>query len=132
MNGPEDESQEDELEDDLEADDNAALLDEEEARLRYIIWIQLNEYETAPYFIQFSRNLTSDCLLISVLYPEFTWAEPWNYFEHQNKTISNFRFSSGKFGGKNRNQQTITCQVLAELNKIWSCLIFIRLYKVNV
>ena len=87
MNGPEDESQEDELEDDLEADDNAALLDEEEARLRYIIWIQLNEYETAPYFIQFSRNLTSDCLLISVLYPEFTWAEPWNYFEHQNKTM---------------------------------------------
>ena len=25
----------------------------------------------------------------------------------------NFRFSSGKFGGKHRNQQTIACQVLA-------------------
>ena len=33
---------------------------------------------------------------------------------------NNFRFSSGKFRGKHRNQQTITCQVLAELNKIWS------------
>ena len=40
---------------------------------------------------------------------------------------NNFRFSSGKFGGKYRNQLTITCQVLAELNKIWSCLIFIKL-----
>ena len=44
------------------------------------------------------------------------------------KTILAFRFSSGKFGGKHRNQQTIICQVLAELNKIWSCLIFIKLY----
>ena len=41
---------------------------------------------------------------------------------------NNIRFSSGKFGGKHRNQQTTTCQVLAELNKIWSCLIFIKLY----
>ena len=38
--------------------------------------LQLNEYETAPYFVQFSQNLTSDCLLISVFYPKFTWAEP--------------------------------------------------------
>ena len=42
---------------------------------------------------------------------------------------NNFRFSSGKLGGKHRNQQTITCQVLAELNEIWSCLIFIKLYQ---
>ena len=41
-------------------------------------------------------------------------------------------FSSGKFGVKHRNQQTITCQVSAELNKIWSCLIFIKLYSNNV
>ena len=26
--------------------------------------IQLNQYETAPYFLQLSQNLTSDCLLI--------------------------------------------------------------------
>ena len=41
---------------------------------------------------------------------------------------NNFRLSSGKFGAKHRNQQTITSQVLAELNKLWSCLIFIKLY----
>ena len=40
---------------------------------------------------------------------------------------NNFRLSSGKFRAKHRNQQTITCQVLAELKRIWSCLIFIRL-----
>ena len=34
--------------------------------------IQLNDYETAPYFIQFSQNLTCDCLLISEFSPEFT------------------------------------------------------------
>ena len=34
--------------------------------------VQLNEYETVPYFIQLSQNLTSDCLLISVYYPVFT------------------------------------------------------------
>ena len=34
--------------------------------------VHLNEYETAPYFIQFSQNLTCDCLLISVFSPEFT------------------------------------------------------------
>ena len=40
---------------------------------------------------------------------------------------NNIRLSSGKFGAKHRNQQTITCQVLAELNKLWSCLTFIKL-----
>ena len=39
---------------------------------------------------------------------------------------NNFRFSSGKLRGKHRNQQTITCQVFAELNIIWSCLMFIK------
>ena len=38
---------------------------------------------------------------------------------------NNFGFSSGKFGAKHKNQQTITRQVLAELNEIWICLIFI-------
>ena len=36
------------------------------------MYVQLNEYETAPYFIQLSQNLTSDCLLISVYLPVFT------------------------------------------------------------
>ena len=34
--------------------------------------LQLKEYETAPYFIQLSQNLTSYCLLISVHLPVFT------------------------------------------------------------
>ena len=38
-------------------------------------FLQLNEYETAPYSIQFSQNLTWDCLLISVFFPKFTWAD---------------------------------------------------------
>ena len=29
------------------------------------------------------------------------------------------------------NQQTIRCQVLTDMINIWSCLIFIKLYKVN-
>ena len=29
---------------------------------RYVV--ELNQYETAPYFFQLSQNLTSDCLLI--------------------------------------------------------------------
>ena len=33
--------------------------------------IKLNQYETAPYFIQFSKNLTCNCLLISVFCPKF-------------------------------------------------------------
>ena len=28
------------------------------------------------------------------------------------------------------NQQTIRCQVLTSLNKVWSCLIFIKLYEI--
>ena len=34
--------------------------------------LQLNEYETAPNFIQLSQNLTSDCLLNFVFLPVFT------------------------------------------------------------
>ena len=34
--------------------------------------VQLNEYEAAPYSIQFSQNLTYYCLLISVFFPKFT------------------------------------------------------------
>ena len=37
---------------------------------------------------------------------------------------------TGKNREKRKNQQTIRCQVLAQLNKIWSCLIFIKLYQV--
>ena len=32
--------------------------------------LQLNKYETALNFIQLSQNLTLDCLLISVFFPD--------------------------------------------------------------
>ena len=31
-----------------------------------MLFVQLNEYETAPYFIQLNENLMPDCLLISL------------------------------------------------------------------
>ena len=34
------------------------------AKVNNGILLQLNKYETAPNFIQFNQNLTSDCLLI--------------------------------------------------------------------
>ena len=36
-----------------------------------ILTIQLNKYETAPYFFLLNQNLTCDCLLISVFLPKF-------------------------------------------------------------
>ena len=36
---------------------------------------------------------------------------------------NNFLFTPGKFRGIQLNQQTIICQVLAWLKKIWNCLI---------
>ena len=35
-------------------------------------YLQLNKYETAPYFLQLSQKLTLDCLLISVYLHVFT------------------------------------------------------------
>ena len=31
--------------------------------------LQLNEYETDPYFLQLSQNVTSDCLFTFVFFP---------------------------------------------------------------
>ena len=47
-----------------------------ESTAMYCIFLQLNEYETAPYFVQFSQNLTCNCLLNFVFFPKFTLAEP--------------------------------------------------------
>ena len=33
--------------------------------------VQLNKYETAPYFFLLNQNLTWDCLLIFVFLPQF-------------------------------------------------------------
>ena len=37
--------------------------------------VQLNEYETVPYFLQSSQKLTSDCLLMSVFLPVFAYCD---------------------------------------------------------
>ena len=38
--------------------------------------VQLNEYETASYFLQLSQNMTSNCLFTFVFSPEFTCFVP--------------------------------------------------------
>ena len=35
--------------------------------------VQLNEYETATYFLQLSQNMTSDFLFTFVIFPVLTW-----------------------------------------------------------
>ena len=86
--------------------------------INYHFLIQLNEFNSAKtwhvivwWFLCFSPNLPKLNLKLFCS-------------DVKNK----FRFSSGKFEAKHRNQLTIICQVLAELFKIWSCLIFIQLY----
>ena len=119
------------------------LLSKRRIFLRYRVKIEskllifwLKELKIVMYLPLFlTKNIVADLnkfakwlLLILLLYylysSMFYSIQPKLWTSEQN----NFRFSSGKFGGKHRNQQTITCQVLAELNKIWSCLIFIKLY----
>ena len=61
--------------------------------------VQLNEYETAPYFIQFSQNLTFELFVDVCVFPLI----PPNLSELNLKLFcsdvqNNFRFSSGKFG----------------------------------
>ena len=52
-----------------------------------------------------------------------------NCSEDQNKTILwSDRARTWKFREIQVNQQTIRCQVLAWVQKIWSCLLFIKLY----
>ena len=77
-----------------------------------VLVLQLNEYETAPYLIQFSQNLTCDCLCFAPNLPEL------NLKLFCSDVQNNFWLSSGKFGAKHSNHQTITFQVLAELNKV--------------
>ena len=62
--------------------------------------VQLNEYETAPYFIQFSQNLTCELFVDVCVFPLI----PPNLSELNLKLFcsdveNNSRFSSGKLGG---------------------------------
>ena len=45
-------------------------------------YVQLNEYETPPYFIQLSQNLMSDCLLICVFLPVFLQIKTKQFYDH--------------------------------------------------
>ena len=94
--------------------------------------LQLNQDETAPYFLQLSQNLTLHCLLIYLNFPEFpSFCMMWskNCSEDQNETILwSHHAKTGEFREIQLNQQTIRCQVLAWVQKIWSCLLFIKLY----
>ena len=55
-------------------------------------YIQLNENETAPYFIQLSQNMARYCLLIYEFLPVLTWI----YMFWPSKQ-NNVRFTTGKF-----------------------------------
>ena len=45
--------------------------------------LQVKEYETDPYFILLSQNMTTDCLLISVfLVPPAQWFKPLNFVQN--------------------------------------------------
>ena len=82
-----------------------------------LITAQLNEYETAPDFLQLSQNMTSDCLFTFVFSPVFTWIYLFcalNCSEHQNKTIfSAKQENSGRIREKHKSKHTICCHVLA-------------------
>ena len=73
---------------------------------RMWLYIQLNEYETALYFLQLSQNMISDCLFIFVFFPVFTWIYLFwaqNCSKHQIKTIFGAKqVNSGKNGEKHK------------------------------
>ena len=52
-------------------------------KLEKYLCLQLNEYETAPYFIQSSQNLTCDCSLITEL--QKNWVEKLLYVPDNDK-----------------------------------------------
>ena len=56
--------------------------------------LQLNEYGTAPYFLQLSQNMTSY----------------WTIFGA--KQVNSGKINLGKIGEKHKSKQTINCHVL--------------------
>ena len=76
--------------------------------------VQLNEYETDPYFLQLSQNMAIDCLFTFVFSPCYYLNLPvlcqklFCFDVHKN-----FLFKTGKFRKKHKSKQTIACHVLA-------------------
>ena len=69
-----------------------------------------------PYFFQFSQNLTSDCLLISVYLPVFAWCDHKIVLQIKTNQFYDHIMQKLVKTDKNRDQQTIRYQVLAQLN----------------
>ena len=88
--------------------------------------LQVNEYETAPYFIQLNQNLTSDCMLISVFLPVFAWCD------HKIVQQINSKQAYDHIMQKLVKQLVITqkstnnpMSSFGLIKEIWNCLIFI-------
>jgi hypothetical protein len=73
----------------------------------------LNEYETAPYFLQLSQNMTSNCLFTFVFFPVLTCFAQKIVFLVFRTIFGAKQVNSGKNGEKLKSKQTISCNVLA-------------------
>ena len=72
--------------------------------------VQLNEYETDPYFHQLGQNMVTNCLFTFVFSPFLPVLRQKLFcFDVQN----NFRHKTGKNGEKHKSKQAIACHVLA-------------------
>ena len=60
-------------------------------------------------------------------FPRIYMSWIWTCFEHQNRTILGSAHVKLGENTEINKQSHVNCQVLAKLNKIWSCLIFIKL-----
>ena len=75
--------------------------------------LQINEYETAPYFFYKTKTWHR-------IFPWIYLRWTWNCSEQQKRTIlGSAQVNSGKTRGKHRNDQTISCQVLASWFQIF-------------
>ena len=83
--------------------------------------VQLNKYETAPYFFSIKPKLDMGFFVdfcVFTFYPfltEFAWSLKLYCFDVQN----NFRFRSGKFRGKRGNTQKSTNNCWDHLNNLF-------------
>ena len=89
--------------------------------------IQFNKYETAPNIIQLNQNLTSDFF---VEFAEFTCF--YQFLRDLLQKLYFFLFAEQLYEHimqkrVNPQKSTVRCQVLVSLNKLWSCLIVIKL-----
>ena len=97
--------------------------------------VQLNEYETVLYFLQLSQNLTWKLISVylSACFYQFLHDVLIKLFCRSKQ--NNFMSTSCKNWWKQVNMQKSTNNPMWSfglMNKIWSYLIFIKLYKCNL